>query len=208
MCHQFSRLPTAAWLMAIVVLSSANSIPAAIIPFTLQGSAGLGLLPGNEVPAVTGGRGGIAGTRISYDDATRNLSINVVWGSQPGFVDLTGPATQMHIHGPASATQTGPIVLTLHNEPGFNASASSGGFNGTVNVPVANVADLLGGRLYINVHTSANSNGEIRGNLVVVPEPSSFIMLSCLSVAGIGPLRRRLFKVRRAKLLNDTERLK
>lgn len=175
-----------------IVMAAAFQLHAAIVPFNLQGKAGLGLLPGNENVVVNnGGTGGLLGTGIQYDDVTRDLSINVGWGSGRGFVNLSGDATQMHIHGPAAFNQDAGVLLTLNNLPGFNASGINGGFIGTVNIPLANVSDLLAGRLYINVHTGGNSSGEIRGNLTAVPEPTSMCLLSLAVSAAVWRSRSR-----------------
>jgi|TARA_B110000438_G_scaffold281456_1_gene307636 hypothetical protein len=55
----------------------------------------------------------------------------------------------------------------------------------------ANETDLLNGLYYINVHTAANGGGEIRANLVVVPEPSSAAALLGLATLGFLAVRRR-----------------
>ena len=150
---------------------------AAIVSFILDGAAGLGLLPENEVPATTGGMGGIGPGGISYDTDTNVLSIDILWGSDNGFIDLTGDVRASHIHGmtddpaPAGFLQNAGVLYGLDGLPGFDISASSGGFNGTVNIMQADEAGLLAGRTYINVHTASNPGGEIRGQLVVNPIP-------------------------------------
>ena len=77
---------------ALSFISSAAS--AAIVQFDLQGQAGSGLLPGNELAAVVGGgTGGEVGGGITFDDVTKVLTLNVGWGSGQGFTDLSGDAT-------------------------------------------------------------------------------------------------------------------
>jgi hypothetical protein len=156
---------------------------AAIVLFDLQGNAGNGLLPGNENPAVNGGSGGERGSGISYDDASNILTLDIGWGSGNGFADLTGPVTVAHIHdaGGPSFSSNGPPLFTLHSLAGFNTSATSGGFAGTVQFAnEQQEQNLLAGHYYINIHTAANGAGEIRGNLTAVPEPS------ILGLAGLG----------------------
>ena len=111
-------------LAPLALLALSTSAPAAVILFDLVGTAGPGLLGGNEAPTpiVGGGSGGEIGAGIFFDDVTRVLTINIGWGSGNGFTDLTSPATAGgHIHGPtlsggtAAFSQNGSVqrVATL-----------------------------------------------------------------------------------------------
>ncbi len=176
-----------------------TSIPAhaATILFTLEGQAGSGLLPGNETGSIAGvpGTGGLVGSGISFDDVTMTLTIDVAWGSGNGFSDLSGNATVAHIHGPtasggtASFTENAGPLIDLHTLPGWDPSASDGGISGSVVLTAGQATDLMDGKYYINVHTSTNPGGEIRGNLVVVPEPGSALL--AVAALGLAGLRRR-----------------
>lgn len=189
-------------LVAALVLVVSAPAGAALLNFTLDGTAGPGLLPGNENPAVTGGTGGLGPGGISdpagivLDTDTRELFLNVVWGSANGFVDLTGPVVAMHIHGPTASPAPGSfaenagVMIGLQGLAGFNASASAGGLVDSVILTAIQVTDLLEGRLYINAHTAANPGGEIRGT--IVPEPGTLALLgSGLFVLGVGRRRSR-----------------
>jgi hypothetical protein len=185
-------------ILAVMVLAATlASAQAATTQFDLFGRAGGGLLAGNETGTITGGSGGELGTGIFFDDITRILTINVGWGSGNGFTDLTGIATLGHIHGPttsggtASYTQTASPRYDLGGLPGFNSSASSGGFNGTVTINSGDVSALFNGQFYLNFHTSVNGGGEIRGNLVPVPEPSTYALLGIGALGLLGWMRRR-----------------
>jgi hypothetical protein len=178
----------------IAVLFSAACLTqaqAAIIQFDLLGRAGAGLLGGNEFPtAVTGGgSGGELPGGIFYDDISNLLTLNVGWGSANGFINLTGNTTAGHLHGlttsggVASFTQTASPKYFLDSLPGWNTSASAGGYSGTISILAADEAALLNGQFYFNVHTAVNGGGEIRGNLVPVPEPSTIAL-----GVGIGAL--------------------
>jgi len=188
-------------LCALGVLFTATGLAnAQIIAFDLRGrgpgASGIGLTGANEAPTavVGGGSGGELGAGITFNSATNVLTINVGWGSGNGFTDLTGPVTVGHIHGPTVMTAPGSfseavgIRYNLHTEPGFNASATSGGFNGVVNILPADVAGLFEGRFYLNFHTTVNPGGEIRGQMV--PEPSSMILAGVVA-AGAAWRRSR-----------------
>ena len=197
--HYFHTLmKTSRILLAVVASFFAFALPvkADIIVFDLFGNAGPGLLGGNENPAnASGASGGEIGAGITFDTVTLVLAINIGWGSGNGFTDLTGTATVGHLHGATAGTPPAAFSQNasplpggagdLHTRPGWDPSATNGGFQGTLTLTAAQATDLLNGRYYINIHTSANPGGEIRGHLV--PEPSSVLLLALggLGVAGI-----------------------
>jgi D-alanine-D-alanine ligase-like ATP-grasp enzyme len=81
-----------------------------------------------------------------------------------------------------------PVVVVLFGGRSSEhsiSSATAGGFSGTTTLTATNEARLLAGTLYINVHTSTNGGGEIRGNLVAVPEPSR-VLLAAIEGVLIG----------------------
>ena len=190
-------------ILLAVAFASASAAFADIIPIDLLGKAGPGLLAGNETGTVNGtpGSGGEIGAGITFDNVTLQLTINIGWGSGNGFTDLTGPATAGHIHGPtpsaapASFNEAVGVMIGLDSLAGWNNSATNGVFSGTVTLTSEQADFLSDGRLYINVHTSTNGPGEIRGNLMVVPEPGTFV--SFLLGAGALALLRR-WKVTRS----------
>jgi len=180
------------------LLLTASAADAAILYFDFQGKAGPGLLTGNENHVVNGGgSGGELGSGIFYDDATNLLTLNFGWGSANGFADLSGNASAGHIHGPtaaggaASFTQNAGVAYGLNALAGWTASQTSGGFSGAVTLTEAHEANLLAGQFYVNVHTSANGAGEIRGNLVRgVPEPGAAALLVLGALGGVAARRR------------------
>lgn len=178
-------------------------VSAAIMQFDLVGKSGAGLLANNENGVVLGdppGSGGEVGAGISYDDVANVLILSIGWGSGNGFLDLTGTATGGHIHGPTIATGTDSFLensnvkYSLDSLVGWNSSASGGGFVGAVNILQDDEAALLAGRFYINIHTDTpglNPSGEIRGNLVPVPEPQTYaLVLTGLGLIGFAARRR------------------
>ena len=73
------------------------------------------------------------------------------------YTGLTGPATAAHFHGPAAAGANAGVSL------GFASAASP--IEGKATLTAAQVADLMAGKWYANVHTAANKGGEIRGQV-------------------------------------------
>ena len=82
---------------------------------------------------------------------------------------LSGPATAAHIHGPADTDNAAGIIVPLTvTGTGTTGSIVSGSFTATGNATVSMdslVVLLKNGNAYVNVHTAANPDGEIRGQI-------------------------------------------
>lgn len=84
------------------------------------------------------------------------------------FEDLSANATVAHIHGPADENSVAdPLcTLTVQASPTGTISAGSGTNScGDLELTDAQVTDLENGRWYVNIHTSTNTAGELRGQL-------------------------------------------
>jgi len=77
------------------------------------------------------------------------------------YSGLTGAATASHIHGPADLAHSAGILVPLNNPAG-----TSGSISGTVSLTPTVLADVLAGLTYINIHSTTNGGGEIRGQIV------------------------------------------
>ena len=75
------------------------------------------------------------------------------------FRHLSGPATAAHIHM-GRRKVAGPIVIPL-----CGPSCTSPVTGGPVTLTADQIKDLLAGRYYVNVHTTKNPAGEIRGQI-------------------------------------------
>lgn len=106
-----------------------------------------------EVPAVTTNATGLGFFMLQKHEG--KLSINIV-------VDgLSGPITGAHLHKGVAGTN-GAVVQNL------TADVMGNRINAMVD-PSMYLAALKGDSLYINIHTAANPNGEVRGQLVMEP---------------------------------------
>jgi len=101
-----------------------------------------------EVPPVQTSATGTAD--ITYDSASKNLS----WTIE--HTGLSGDVTAAHFHGPAGVGVNAPPVVPID----LSAVAK-----GSATLDDAQAKDLTEGRWYLNLHTAANPNGEIRGQV-------------------------------------------
>ncbi len=143
----------------------ATSASAVIHVFTFP------LTVGEEVPAPVGGAAGTGTATVTLDDVLNTVSVT---GSYSG---MTSAVNASHIHGPGAIGVIAPAIVTLANT-GLTAGTIS-----VTNAPMtpANVAAMIAGNTYINVHTVTNSPGELRGQVVqgppVVPTISEWGMI-------------------------------
>ncbi|MBI2417935.1 MAG: CHRD domain-containing protein [Ignavibacteriales bacterium] len=104
-----------------------------------------------EVPAVTTAAKGTAWLIINTDYRTVTYQVT--------YARLQGTFTASHFHL-ASAGTNGPVVKAIS----YNGNTSSGTWN---DVPDSIIAKLIKGQVYVNVHSSSFTGGEIRGQLMV-----------------------------------------
>ena len=103
-----------------------------------------------EVPPVE--TGGTGSANVTWNSETKELSWSI------DFAGLSGPATAAHFHGPADpGANAGPVITIDDLE-----SPSEG----TATLTDEQAADLAAGKWYVNVHTEAHPDGEIRGQLL------------------------------------------
>jgi hypothetical protein len=110
--------------------------------------------PANNSPAL--------GTMdVFYTKETRILSYTVKWSG------LTSAPILMHIHGLAPRGYAAGVVQTILAAANPTLFPATGSYSGTLLVDgvVVKEADLLNGFYYMNIHTTANPGGEIRGQI-------------------------------------------
>jgi hypothetical protein len=142
--------------------------------------------PGNGSP-------GTAVVDVTLDLDILDFRLNVV------FHGLSGPITGAAIHA-ATASPGAGIAGVAVPVPGFPTGGTSGMYDQTFTIAVpssydpafivasggttsdalnAFVASLEDGKAYLNIYTSGFPNGEIRGFLTEVPEPTGIHYLLC-----------------------------
>lgn len=136
----------AAWFVAVAALVVATS--------SLAATAGMGwsarLTAAQEVPKqavkVTGAKGAFHGTLTGT---------TLKW--RLTFSGLSGPASAAHIHMGAMG-KAGGVVVAL-------CGPCESGVRGSSKLTKALIAAAAKHKLYVNVHTAKNPNGEIRGQI-------------------------------------------
>ena len=146
---------------------------------TIQLSA---VLDGAQANAGAGtGSSGTGVMNITLDDVTGDMS----WSGS--FSGLSGTFSVAHFHGPALSNQNGGVQV------GTAVNVDPGGLSGTsvgnATLSAQQISDLVNGLWYWNVHSSVNPGGELRGNISVVPEPGTGLLLA-LGLLGIARQRR------------------
>ena len=149
---------------AAAVLLTAASASAQVVKMAAV------LSPGEETPALLSGAVGTA--EVGVDTTNRELSVTL------RVFNLPTASTAGHIHvGPRGVA--GPIILDFPNIPGrigdftlsFRLSQTAlrpSAANG-INTMEDAIQAITGGNAYVNIHSTTNPGGEIRGQLAVVP---------------------------------------
>lgn len=151
-----------------------------------------------EVPPNASTATGFA--RLTVDVATGLYELDLfVTGIALADLRGAGPnASPLHFHNAPVGVNGGIVVDAGFHAGGFVAEPGGiratvhhqlfGGMQGGLNGPpvATNIANLLAGALYLNVHTNAFPGGEIRGQ--AVPAPSAAVLLA---IGGVVAARRR-----------------
>jgi predicted secreted protein with PEFG-CTERM motif len=137
----------ALFLLGLVSIASPNaaySTTATSCDASLDGS--------QEVPPVD--TDGTGSATMEFDPSSNELS----WSIE--FSGLSGPATAAHFHGPAAAGANAGVQVNIGEVSGLVSP-----MEGSAVLTSEQASSLLEGQLYINIHTEANPDGEIRGQV-------------------------------------------
>lgn len=153
MKKRFLQLTTAVLFSSITSLSFATHLGANLLfSARLDGA--------QEVPSVTTNAIGVGSFMLN--EARTELCVNVAVNG------LSGPITGAHIHKGAIGVSGGVEVDLSAGLSGNQIKLKIFGAMLTSSL----LADLINGDLYINVHTTANPDGEIRGQIMLETDMS------------------------------------
>jgi CHRD domain len=144
------RKITVAFVAALLIAFTA-SVPAHAEQVRLSANLdGVSEIPSVESP-------GTATATVLFDKDTGMVSWDVYW------TGISGSPTAAHFHGPASK----------HNKAGVQVDLGGNGFvspfRGSAHLSAEQADQLLAGQWYINIHTAAHPDGEIRGQVLRQP---------------------------------------
>jgi hypothetical protein len=163
---------------AALVAAFASSAPAAVVSWT----ATLDQLQEVPVPVAVPGAAGTGMGRLNTVSGL--LKWTITWEN------LSGAPVGAHFHAPAAPGITAPVVVNIGNISGLISPTI-----GSTVLPAIGVSNFLAGLYYINIHTSLNPAGEIRGQVSVAPVPvpaaAALLLTAVAGLTGLSTLRRR-----------------
>jgi hypothetical protein len=125
-------------------------------------------------------------------DGEASLTGSGVFNALLGLADYTR-VTSVNIVRAFSATDAGTDLYTF--TPGGIAIGQDGNpsvraFNLQTTLTQGEAADLKSGLWYVNVSTTSFPNGEIRGQILPIPEPSTLLLCGLGGAIVLDRLRR------------------
>ena len=149
---------------AVFVLGTVGTAQAQVVRFTAN------LSGDQETPVVLTGAFGTA--TVSMDLGTGTLSWSIDVFNMPSGTNNA----HFHVGGPGVA---GPTVVNIafpaqiSNDFNLSGTATAANLNVRADQGIRSwddfIQSLLGGQMYLNVHSNVNSGGEIRGQVIRVP---------------------------------------
>jgi len=160
---------------AFLVAITMSALPTRAALFTFDAN----LTGDQQVPTNTSTATGF-GT-VVLDDVAHTITVDLSWSG------LTAAANAAHIHGPGAPGTNANIIFPFNDVP----AATSGSISEqTFGISNNRIPQLEAGLFYMNIHDANFPNGEIRGQLLPVPE-SDTLTLSIVGLAGFMISRLR-----------------
>lgn len=134
----------------------------------------------------TGSNSSATGSGVLTLNPDGSVTYNITYSG------LVGDYSAAHIHGSATAfpgVSAGVLVGFVNTPSGTRAGTLQGT---TAPLTSTQVGFITAGSAYANIHSSAFPGGEIRGQIVAVPEPSTLALgITGCALLGASAIRRR-----------------
>ena len=130
-------------------------LPAVVLELTDQVEFQVGLESLQQVPPSQSPATGLA--TLVLNTLTGQLEI------QGDFMELQGEVLDVHLHGPATPGNHADEILSL-----IFAENNEGVFSAATILPIQQIDDVINGRTYLDIHSSAIPSGEIRGQIAPI----------------------------------------
>jgi CHRD domain len=125
---------------------------------------------------------GFGSADLTLDTTAATLTINAGTGT---YSDLLAGATVVRLQD-AAVGASGPTLGTFTLDTPGN---TSGTFSASVgSLTAGQIADIIAGNTYLNIADGVFPSGEIRGQILTLPEPTS---MAVLGGVGLLAMRRR-----------------
>lgn len=157
--------------LTFLLMLLANPASAAIVNFEAS-------IDGAQANAGAGtGSSGTGFATMTFDTVTNDFNWNISWSG------LTGVETAAHFHGPALPNQNAGVQVAID----YTTNPSIG----MAVLTNPQEADLLAGLWYINIHSTVDPGGEIRGQVQVVPVPAAVWLFGSGLLGLVGMAKRK-----------------
>lgn len=160
-------------IVAFAALLLSASAEAGLVDFYFTMAPNADQVAGTEVDS-----DGVGAGWLRLTTETNTIEWSIVYSA------LTDVPTMAHFHGPAEPGENaGPQVTLDHTTNPIIGSAV---------ISDTQEAQLVDNLWYVNIHTEAYPDGEIRGQLVrVIPEPATAALLAAGALMLLRTPRRR-----------------
>lgn len=142
----YRRNLTSILLVSLLTLSACN------MPSSNVTKATAILISSSEVPPNNSAGAGAA--YVTLDLKNTKLSWTITYSG------LSGVVTGAHFHGPAAVGAKADVVVPIKGD-------MLSPIKGEATITDVQKTQLLDGKWYVNLHTAANPDGEIRGQVIV-----------------------------------------
>jgi hypothetical protein len=149
---------------AVIMMGLSTPAQAETIRFTAL------LSGGNETPVIL--TGAFATATVELDTTTQTVSWVIDVFNLPSGINNA----HFHVAGPGIAGPTVvniPFTANQSNDFRLSGSATSANLNVRADQGIRSwddfIQSLVGGQTYLNIHTTVNGGGEIRGQVIRVP---------------------------------------